>query len=688
MVKLQDEKRAELAIRALALLTAAQAPLTAEAMCHFLGLAHILDYKERPSELILEEIPNPESITDCCMGLIKVEPTTKIVMLAHYDILQEMRKQWDEYFAKEHSARLAITCIAYLSLAEVSKGPCHDSPTFRSRLEKYPFLDYASHYWGYHARAALSFGSRKAEISDDINRFLKQPMNLALSLQVSEHNPKGKRKALAMHPDQLPGVSELQIASRHGLATLVQRFLLDMSLDMISKQDSYGRTALHEAAQAGWEDIVGMLIKAKADPSTMDYEGKTPFIYAAERRHTKLLSVLDDSQVRSSHDQEKLEDALCEAAEAARTGIVKELLQLGVNPNSERYKTSPMTIASRRGHIGIVRLLLKAGASPSTAELSSSDRIPLHQAIRNNHVDVAALLLSYGADIEARDSLGRTAIFETLDTPDVRGAALLLKNGIDISCLDDMGDNLLHEAARTGAFEHASSFVDRGIAMSIPNKKGLTPLHLAARHGHSAGDGSYEIASLLVREGATINHRDCTGQTPLMYAVSAGNPQLCRMLLEHGASVDTMEVIPEIPPSSAEETGDHRTLQSTVDYSSNINVGTPPLADQSESAGLEQGADIQERGSSSKITPLILAAKAGHTDILQLLLDCGRGANGSKEALIFAAEAGHVEAVRLLLNFNRARFDEVDKDLETATVAAGKAGHQEILELLFQAREG
>ena len=520
MMKLQDRNRAKLAYRALALLTAARAPLTAGAMCHVLGLAHVLDDEKNPLKLNLEDIPNPESIVECSMGLIKIEPTTETVTLAHYDILQEMRQRWDDLFALEHTARLARTCIAYLSLSEFSKGPCHEIDTFRRRLEEYPFLDYASRYWGHHARKALLLGSHETDVSNDIHRFLKQQMNLRLSLQVSKCHLEGKQEPLNMPADQFLGVSELHIASRHGLTTIVQDFLKE-DPNTSSKEDCYGRTALHEAVQAGWEDIVRILIEAGADPSLMDDERRTPLSYAAERGHASIIKILQDHQVHSHHDRTTLEEALYDAAEAGERWVVEELLQFGVDPNARKNETSAMAVASRKGHKRVVRLLLDGEASPSYPDGLTSENIPLHQAIRHGHVDTASLLLDFGANIQTRDNSGRTALFETLHAQDIRGAALLFKNGIDMSCQDFMGENVLHEAARSGAVEHASRFVDQGIATHILNKEGLAPLHLAAQNGH------YELAKLLIRTGAAVDQRDSDGQTPLMYAVRAGNTQVC-----------------------------------------------------------------------------------------------------------------------------------------------------------------
>ena len=364
MIKFQDEHRLELANRTLALLTAVQEPLTAEAMCHVLGLVRVFD-KPKPSKLSKEEIPDHESVIKCCMGLIKIEPTTKIVTLAHYD---KMRKRWVHLFAPEHTARLPRTCITYLSLSEPSRDPVHERDALKRRLEGYPFLEYASRYWGYHARVALSLGTPEADVSDDIHWVLEQPMILTSSLQVSEREQAGKQGSSAVYAEQILGVPKLQLASRYGLITIVETLLKD-NPDEISRQDSYGRTALHEAAQAGSDNIVNKLLKAGANPFLEDYQGKTPFDYAAERGHAKIIPILEKRQygfpaqqatssgfqrARRRHDQKKLEEALCDAAEADKPNVVQELLALDVNPHAEKNDISAVTIAASRGHESVV----------------------------------------------------------------------------------------------------------------------------------------------------------------------------------------------------------------------------------------------------------------------------------------------------------------------------------------------
>ena len=89
MINARDPARAQLANRALALLVAAKvptaggAPLTARAMSHAMGV-HVLDFTRRLSKLSEDEIPNAATIIECCMGLVAIDPVTKIVNLAHF----------------------------------------------------------------------------------------------------------------------------------------------------------------------------------------------------------------------------------------------------------------------------------------------------------------------------------------------------------------------------------------------------------------------------------------------------------------------------------------------------------------------------------------------------------------------------------------------------------------------------
>jgi len=85
-------------------------------------------------------------------------------------------------------------------------------------------------------------------------------------------------------------------------------------------------------------------------------------------------------------------------------------------------------------------------------------------------------------------------------------------------------------------------------------------------------------------------------------------------------------------------------------------------------------------------TALMLAARAGHAQCLELLLRAGANVDHEKSdgwtALMFAANAGYTQCLALLLS-EGASVDHADSDGWTALMLAARAGHAQCLELLL-----
>jgi hypothetical protein len=91
MIDRQSGERALLATRALALITSARVPMIAEALSHTLGTYHALQHDDEPQQLGQDDIPHPLTIVQCCEGLVTIDPTTRIIAMAHYDVAQYIK---------------------------------------------------------------------------------------------------------------------------------------------------------------------------------------------------------------------------------------------------------------------------------------------------------------------------------------------------------------------------------------------------------------------------------------------------------------------------------------------------------------------------------------------------------------------------------------------------------------------
>lgn len=91
------------------------------------------------------------------------------------------------------------------------------------------------------------------------------------------------------------------------------------------------------------------------------------------------------------------------AAEAGRVDEVRRLLQNGAGVNEkidDLGGLNALMLAARRGHLEVVKVLLKAGADPNAFGATDYGKTPLASAITTGkrNVNIVRLLLNAGAD--------------------------------------------------------------------------------------------------------------------------------------------------------------------------------------------------------------------------------------------------------------------------------------------------
>ena len=268
------------------------------------------------------------------------------------------------------------------------------------------------------------------------------------------------------------------------------------------------------------------------------------------------------------------------------------------------------------------------------AEINAKDKrgtTALMYASAFGSVDAVKILLSAGADVNAKNALEATALMWAVN--DLEKVRLLLAKGADVNAKSKMGRSPLLMAASD----------DRGAAVvKLLLAKGA---EVDARDGMKTTaliqSANREIAQLLIAKGASVNAKHVGGLTPLMTAASSSDVEWVKMLLGKGADVNAVT-----GPSLAAVKNGPIALGSFTPLLLAVAYGTPELV----KALLDAGADINAKDVRG-MTPLMLAIGCDHNDprVVKLLLDRGADpkikSKDGEDAIAWAKKVGSREVL-------------------------------------------
>ena len=142
--------------------------------------------------------------------------------------------------------------------------------------------------------------------------------------------------------------------------------------------------------------------------------------------------------------------------------------------------------------------------------VDNSGYVPLHWAAWKKKKDCLELLVSHGADVNARNpKFYETPLHLAVNECWEEGVRLLLASGANANEKDFLGHSALHHAASNDSVILARMLVASGANVDDARNDGQTPLHCAA------SDGAVHVARVLIEAGAAINARSNVGRTPL-----------------------------------------------------------------------------------------------------------------------------------------------------------------------------
>ena len=213
-----------------------------------------------------------------------------------------------------------------------------------------------------------------------------------------------------------------------------------------------------------------------------------------------------------------------------RTTLVIFLLMFAVVASAATEEENLLQAVSS-GDVAQVRSLLERGASlASTAPDGST---ALHVAVLGDNLEIADLLISAGADVEARTRYYVTPLSLACTNGNEAMIRRLLEAGADPAGTSEEGQTALMTASLNGNADALKVLLTRGVDVNVrePNR-GQTALMWAASEGNSAA------AELLIEFGAEVRATSTSGFTPLLFAVKNGYIGTAKVLLDHGADAN------------------------------------------------------------------------------------------------------------------------------------------------------
>lgn len=347
--------------------------------------------------------------------------------------------------------------------------------------------------------------------------------------------------------------------------------------------------------------------------------------------------------------------------------------------------------AAKEGDVDLAKLLLTYGAKVEGK--TKNENTAFHIAAESKQIDIIRELLQHDkchAFINAKNQEGKAPINLAILGGHADIICLLLDSGAELKDSEGKDIPLILATAQAGHIDAFKRALDKTGDLDQKSSYLNTTLQLSSKCGHFA------LVEYVLDNGADIETVDDNGQTPLFLV--GEYPELTIMLLNRGADMEAKNHGGQTPLQHYAELGQIKSLAVLLSYGCNIQSidknGNTALHyacrnNQQEVLLLllEKGIDTDDISEDGE-TALHIVIDKSFLNLVDLLINGGSDINQSDHefgmtSLHLAVQQKNIEAVRLLLNRN-ADFGLVDGGGETALLHAVQRRLPEIATLLIE----
>tara|TARA_B110000467_G_scaffold47422_1_gene43429 strand:+ start:2610 stop:4241 length:1632 start_codon:yes stop_codon:yes gene_type:complete len=298
----------------------------------------------------------------------------------------------------------------------------------------------------------------------------------------------------------------------------------------IDQSDEFGNIPLLLAVEKGHIGVLELLIKHEANLEISDPDGFTPLIMSAELNHPELLQILLDAGA-DIEAEDKAERTALDWAIIMQSTDVETILRVIDAPSSAEKS---FIAAIQTNNIDAVKALLENGADVN--EPAYTTKTPLHYASHSRNKEILTLMMTEGADLEAKTEQGFTPLFYAVGF-NLDNCRILLEAGADVDGIDNWKRTNLNVAAAQGLTEVAAILLEFDANVNTLDVWNWSALDVAEAYEftevaeliietggvngpqitihEAAGTGDNDMVVLHLFFGTDINLLDDTGETPM-----------------------------------------------------------------------------------------------------------------------------------------------------------------------------
>jgi uncharacterized protein len=357
---------------------------------------------------------------------------------------------------------------------------------------------------------------------------------------------------LVSHGGWADAPSDLADAARRGDTSRVRSLLeSDTAKDHVNAAGPSGMTAILWAAQHDDATLAGLLLEAGADPKIANRYGISPLWLAATNRSAPLVKLLLEHGADASAALPQGETALMAAARSGDVESIRTLLAAGADPNASESSNGETAVmwAAAEDHADAVRALVEGGADPNARA-----RVLNLPAMNWEQTGMVSTVLPVG---------GWTALLYAARDDARAGALALAEVGADLDAQDPDGTSALSLAIMNAHYDLAAKLLEAGADPNVADRSGMAALYTAVdmitlgreigrpERPHLDELGALDLVRLTLARGANVNaqltgptiprHHGfpdrslSAGATALMRAARSHDLESMRVLLEAGA---------------------------------------------------------------------------------------------------------------------------------------------------------